>query len=63
MIEKSEIITMANSLSLSLDTVEKDYVLSWLLWGIHNHQDFKDTWLFKGGTSLKKCFFETMQIL
>lgn len=39
MIEKSEIITMANSLSLSPDTVEKDYVLSWLLWGIHNHPD------------------------
>ena len=61
MIEKSEIITMANSLSLSPDTVEKDYVLSWLLWGIHNHPDFKDTWLFKGGTSLKKCFFETFR--
>jgi len=61
MIEKSEIITMANSLALSPDTVEKDYVLSWLLWGIHNHKDFKDTWLFKGGTSLKKCFFETFR--
>lgn len=31
MIEKNEIIDMANRLSLQLDTVEKDYVLGWLL--------------------------------
>ena len=40
MIEESEIITMANGLSLSPDTVEKDYVLSWLLWGINSHTAF-----------------------
>lgn len=61
MIEKREIIEMANSLSLALDTVEKDYVLSWLLWGINNHKDFSKSWFFKGGTSLKKCFFETFR--
>ncbi len=61
MIEKNEIITMANNLSLSPDTVEKDYVLSWLLWGINNHPDFSSTWLFKGGTCLKKCFLETFR--
>ena len=61
MIEKNEIIAMANGLSLNPDTVEKDYVLSWLLWGINNHKDFSNSWLFKGGTSLKKCFFETFR--
>lgn len=61
MIEKNEIITMANGLSLSPDTIEKDYVLSWLLWGINNHKDLSQAWLFKGGTSLKKCFFETFR--
>lgn len=61
MIEKNEIIAMANCLSLNPDTVEKDYVLSWLLWGINNHSDFSNLWLFKGGTSLKKCFFETFR--
>ncbi|MFN7096787.1 MAG: nucleotidyl transferase AbiEii/AbiGii toxin family protein [Gammaproteobacteria bacterium] len=61
MIEKSEIILLATKLSLSPDTVEKDYVLSWLLWGINNHKYFSDTWVFKGGTSLKKCFFETFR--
>ena len=61
MIEKNEVIAMANGLSLSPDTVEKDYVLSWLLWGINNHKDLSQAWLFKGGTSLKKCFFETFR--
>ena len=61
MIEKNEIIIFAKSLGLNPDTVEKDYVLSWLLWGINNDHDFSTKWLFKGGTSLKKCFFETFR--
>ena len=58
MIEKNEILTTAEELGLNPDTVEKDYVLGWLLHGIHNHAATKG-WAFKGGTSLKKCFFET----
>ena len=27
--------------------------------GIYAHPDLKDSWIFKGGTCLKKCFFET----
>src|SRR3990167_1793252 len=61
MIDRNEIIMMANALSLNIDTVEKDYVLSWLLWGINNHKDSSNTWLCKGGTCLKKCFFETFR--
>lgn len=61
MIEKNEILQLAQSLNLSLDTVEKDYVLGWVLHGIHNHPDLGKNWLFKGGTSLKKCFFETFR--
>lgn len=60
MIEKNEILTIAKSLSLSPDTVEKDYVLGWMLHGIGEHQSTKN-WAFKGGTSLKKCFFETFR--
>ncbi len=41
------------------DVVEKDYVLGWLLWGIGSQPELVDTWVFKGGTSLKKCYFET----
>ena len=51
MIEKNEILEMASSLALSPDTVEKDYVLGWLLYGIHQ-EEILESWFFKGGTSL-----------
>jgi predicted nucleotidyltransferase component of viral defense system len=38
--------------------VEKDYVLGWVLFAIANHNDL-GVWIFKGGTCLKKCFFDT----
>lgn len=41
------------------DVVEKDYVLGWLLWGIVTQPELSTTWTFKGGTCLKKCYFET----
>jgi predicted nucleotidyltransferase component of viral defense system len=60
MIEKNEILKMAAGLGLNPDTVEKDYVLGWMLFGI-NQQPEISNWAFKGGTSLKKCFFETFR--
>ena len=39
-------------------TVEKDYVIGWLLMGFARHPLLSE-WVFKGGTCLKKCFFET----
>jgi len=45
--------------SLRHGVVEKDYVLGWLLWGIGSHARLSDTWVFKGGTCLKKCYIET----
>ena len=59
MIEKREIIDMASKLGLRPHVVEKDYVLGWLLWGISGHEALAGNWVFKGGTCLKKCFFET----
>jgi predicted nucleotidyltransferase component of viral defense system len=58
MIEKNEILKMATGLDLNPDTVEKDYILGWMLFGINRQPDIS-SWAFKGGTSLKKCFFET----
>ncbi len=58
MILKQEILSLASTLQLPPTTVEKDYVLSWVLHGIS--QDTKlSEWFFKGGTCLKKCYFET----
>ena len=45
--------------SLDVGVIEKDYVLGWLLAGIANHPDLAATWVFKGGTCLRKCYYET----
>ncbi len=59
MIDKREIIDTATALGLGPQVVEKDYALSWVLAGISANSNLRDSWVFKGGTCLKKCFFET----
>src|SRR5659263_116393 len=59
MIDKREIIEFSHEFSLSPDVVEKDYTLGWVLAGIANHPALGSQWVFKGGTCLKKCYFET----
>ena len=44
---------------LAQNVVEKDYMLGWLLAGISQHEELSASWAFKGGTCLKKCYFET----
>jgi hypothetical protein len=39
--------------------VEKDYVLGWMLHAIARDPLLGTSWVFKGGTCLKKCYFET----
>jgi predicted nucleotidyltransferase component of viral defense system len=59
MIDRREILDTSSRVSLNPHVVEKDYVLGWVLAGIYAHEELADSWLFKGGTCLKKCFFET----
>jgi predicted nucleotidyltransferase component of viral defense system len=59
MIPKNEILEIATYTNLTPHVVEKDYVLGWVLAGINEHPELKDAWVFKGGTCLKKCYFET----
>ena len=59
MIDKREILATSRQTSLTPHVVEKDYVLGWMLAGICGHEDLAENWIFKGGTCLKKCFFET----
>ena len=59
MISKQEILEMSRELGLSAQVVEKDYSLGWMLAGIWNQKELKQNWVFKGGTCLKKCYFET----
>lgn len=59
MIDRAEILRLANELGLEPRVIEKDYVLGWLLAGIFHHPVLSRAWVFKGGTCLKKCFLET----
>lgn len=58
-IGRQEVMDLAREFGLDPNVVEKDYVLGWLLAGIFNHAALNSTWVFKGGTCLKKCYFET----
>jgi predicted nucleotidyltransferase component of viral defense system len=57
-IPKAQVLEFAGLEKLQATTVEKDYVLGWILYAIANHGSLS-RWAFKGGTCLKKCFFET----
>ncbi len=59
MIDRTEILAIATDLGLSPEVVEKDYVIGWLLAGIYAQPALAENWVFKGGTCLKKCYFET----
>ena len=59
MIDRRELLASAANLGLLPNVVEKDYVLGWLLAGIFSSEPFRSSWVFKGGTCLKKCYFET----
>lgn len=59
MIDRREILDAASRFSLNPHVVEKDYALGWALAGIYAHPELASSWVFKGGTCLKKCYFET----
>jgi predicted nucleotidyltransferase component of viral defense system len=59
MIARTAIEERVREWGLSEEVVEKDYVIGWILWGIGSDPTLSTTWIFKGGTCLKKCFIET----
>lgn len=58
-ITKDEILAVADETGLTPNVVEKDYVLGWLLAAVNANDILSNSWVFKGGTCLKKCYFET----
>lgn len=58
MILKAEVLAAAAEAQLLPTTIEKDYALGWFLFGIAQHAELR-RWIFKGGTCLKKCCFDT----
>lgn len=59
MIPLAELRALSAEWQLRLDVVEKDYALGWLLAAIAEDPDLSATWVFKGGTCLRKCYYET----
>jgi predicted nucleotidyltransferase component of viral defense system len=44
-------------LGIGWETLERDYVLSWVLAGMVRVPKLSESLVFKGGTALKKCYF------
>ena len=59
MITRQEVLELAGQWSLLPRVVEKDNVIGWLLGAIYHQPRLASGLVFKGGTCLKKCFFET----
>ncbi len=59
MIDRQEVMDFVREFGLAEYVIEKDYTLGWLLAGIAVHPEIGQSWAFKGGTCLKKCYFET----
>ncbi len=58
MIKPSEIQNKAREVGVRDQQIEKDYILSWILQGIAHHEQISTAIVFKGGTVLKKVYFE-----
>ena len=58
MIKPGEIQQKANAVGVRDQQIEKDYMLSWILFGISKHANLSNAIVFKGGTVLKKVYFE-----
>ncbi|MBK6828950.1 MAG: nucleotidyl transferase AbiEii/AbiGii toxin family protein [Chitinophagaceae bacterium] len=58
MIRPKEINAAAGKYRVKDSQIEKDYVLSWLLYGISRSDVLSKILVFKGGTVLKKVYFE-----
>ena len=56
MISQDRLRVLARELGVRQGYAEKNYVNSWLLWGIYT-SDYGDNLLFKGGTALSKLYF------
>jgi predicted nucleotidyltransferase component of viral defense system len=57
-IKSGEIQQKARKIGVRDQQIEKDYILSWILFGISKHEQLSKTIVFKGGTALKKAYFE-----
>jgi predicted nucleotidyltransferase component of viral defense system len=58
MIKPGEIQQKSREVGVRDQQIEKDYILSWILQGVALHKQLSKIIAFKGGTVLKKVYFE-----
>jgi predicted nucleotidyltransferase component of viral defense system len=58
-ISKQELLQLRTEWQLDIGVIEKDYVLGWMLAAIAAEPTIAEHWIFKGGTCLRKCYYET----
>lgn len=58
MLLQSEILKIAEKEGVLPDTIDKDWVLGHFLAGLYQNEWAQSHLIFKGGTCLKKCYFE-----
>lgn len=56
MVPLNELKRIAATQKVALSVIEKDYALTWVLYGL-SQTDFKRNFIFKGGTALRKIYF------
>lgn len=54
MIQPKELSKISNIVGVRPQQIEKDYVISWILWGIAQNDFLSKNLVFKGGTCIKK---------
>jgi len=61
MIDRLEIQRRASSLGVVPDVIDHDYALGCVLHALAQHPAVRQHWVFKGGTSLAKCYFSVFR--
>ncbi|MCD4694715.1 MAG: nucleotidyl transferase AbiEii/AbiGii toxin family protein [Bacteroidales bacterium] len=54
----NEIVEIADKKGIKKEVIDKDWILSHFLNAIYTFTDIQENFVFKGGTCLKKCYFE-----
>jgi predicted nucleotidyltransferase component of viral defense system len=57
MIKPGEIQKKANQSKVRDRQIEKDYIITWILFGISQNKLIFNNLVFRGGTALKKAYF------
>ena len=58
MIPVAELKRLASDTGIHFSTLELDYCLGWMLYGISRERELYNGIVFKGGTALRKCYFK-----